>query len=179
MIEHKEIWKDIPNYEGLYQVSDLGRIKSKQNYRKGSILTPRIKKGYYTVGLRKDGVRKWHLVHRLVASAFILNENNLKQVNHIDENKLNNKVDNLEWCSVSYNNNYGTRQQRVSQNNKLRKEVYKYDLKGNLIEKYHSVKDAAIKNKHSTSTISEYCRNILNCKDYVFAYKEVVSTDRA
>ena len=171
----------IPNYEKEYQVSNLGRIKSLYNYRQNGdkILKPRIKKGYYVVGLRKNGIRKWHLVHRLVASAFIMNEKNLPQVNHIDENKLNNRVDNLEWCNASYNNNYGTRQQRVSNTNKLRKEVYKYDLDGNLIEKYHSVKDAASKNNHSISTISEYCRNILNCKDYVFTYKEVVSTDRA
>lgn len=166
-----ETWKDIPNYEGLYQVSNLGRIKSNYNYRKGNILTPRLKKGYYTIGLRKDGIRKWHLVHRLVASAFILNENDYPQINHKDENKLNNRVDNLEWCTASYNNNYGTRQVRVSHTNKLRREVYKYDLDGNLIEKYNSVKEAALKNNHSISTISEYCRGILNCKDYVFTYE--------
>lgn len=175
--DNMEIWKDIPNYEGLYQVSNLGRIKSLYNYRKYNILTPRIKRGYYTIGLRKNGKRKWHLVHRIVASAFIMNVDNKPQVNHIDENKLNNRVDNLEWCTASYNNNYGTRQDRVSNTNKLRKEVYKYDLNGNLIEKYRSVKDAAIKNNHSISTISEYCRNILKCKDYIFTYEEVVSTD--
>lgn len=174
-----EVWKDIPGYDGIYQISNYGRVKSNYNYRKGNILTQRLKKGYYSVGLRKDGIRKWHLVHRLVASAFIMNKKNMPQVNHIDENKLNNKVDNLEWCTASYNNNYGTRQERVSNTNKLRKQVYKYDKKGNLLEIYHSVKEAATKNNHSISTISEYCRNILNCKDYVFTYKEVVSTDRA
>lgn len=176
-----EQWKDIPNYDGLYQVSNLGRIKSLYNYKRdgNNILKPRLKRGYYSVGLRKNGIRKWHMIHRLVASAFIMNENNYPQVNHKDENKLNNRVENLEWCSASYNNNYGTRQERVSNTNKLRKEVYKYDINGNLIEKYNSVKEAAIRNKHSLSTISEYCRGILNCKDFVFTYKEVVSTDRA
>lgn len=174
-----EIWKDIPNYENLYQISNLGRIKSLQNYRKYNILTPRIKKGYYTIGLRKNGKRKWYLIHRLVAKTFIPNNDNLPQVNHIDENKLNNRVNNLEWCNASYNNNYGTRQERVSNTNKLRKEVYKYDKEGNLLAKYHSVKEASIKNKCSISTISEYCRNILHCKDYIFTFKEVVSTDRA
>ena len=168
-----ERWKPIPNYEKEYEVSNLGRIRSLYNYRKDGnrILIQRIKKGYYTVGLRKNGKRRWHLIHRLVASAFIMNKKNMPQVNHKDENKLNNNVDNLEWCTASYNNVYGTRLDRVSNKNKLRKEVYKYDKNGNLLEIYKSVKEAAIKNHHSISTISEYCRGILNCKDYVFTYE--------
>lgn len=171
-----ETWKDIPNYEGLYQVSNLGRIKSLYNYRRGNILTPRLKRGYYTVGLRKNGVRKWHLVHRLVASAFILNKNNLPQINHKDENKLNNCVDNLEWCTVSYNNNYGTRQERVSKTNKLKRAVLKFDLNGNFIEKYHSMSEAARQNGvKSTSSIMECCRGkITQTKGFIYRYEEVV-----
>ena len=90
----KEVWKDIPGYENLYQVSNKGRIKSLYNYKRNGtdILIPRLKKGYYTIGLRKSGKRKWIGIHRLVAMAFILNENNYKCVNHKDENKLNNNV---------------------------------------------------------------------------------------
>lgn len=151
-----EVWKDIPDYEGLYQVSNLGRIKSLYNYRKYNILTPRIKRGYYTIGLRKNGIRKWHQVHRLVASSFISNDNNLPQVNHKDENKLNNNVDNLEWCTVSYNNCYGTRREKVK--NKTSKPVYQYDLKGNLIKKHNSLTNATKSmGLKSNSSISLCC----------------------
>ena len=171
-----EIWKDIPNYEGLYQVSNLGDIKSLYNYRKYSILTPRLKRGYYTVGLRKNGIRKWHLVHRLVASAFIMNPDNLPQVNHKNEIKTDNRAENLEWCSVSYNNNYGTRQERVSKSNKLCKPVLKFDLKGNFIKKYHSMSEAARQNGvKSTSSIMECCKGkISQTKGFVYKYEEVV-----
>ena len=110
----KELWKDIPEYEGLYQVSNYGRIKSLHNYRgKGNIIKPKIKNNYYQIGLRKNNIRKWFSIHRLVAENFILNSQNLPQVNHKDENKLNNYVDNLEWCTVLYNNTYGTRIDKV------------------------------------------------------------------
>ena len=111
----KELWKDIPEYEGLYQVSNYGRIKSLHNYRgKGNIIKPKIKNNYYQIGLRKNNIRKWFSIHRLVAENFILNSQNLPQVNHKDENKLNNYVDNLEWCTVLYNNTYGTRIDKVN-----------------------------------------------------------------
>ena len=102
-----EEWRDIEGYEGLYQVSNLGRVKS-LNYRgcKGniSILKPRLtKKGYETINLCKDGKVKNVRIHRLVAQSFISNPNNLPVVNHKDENKLNNNVDNLEWCTCQDN----------------------------------------------------------------------------
>lgn len=168
-----EQWKDIPNYEGLYQVSNLGRIKSLYNYKRDNtnILVPHLKRGYLVIGLRKNGIRKWHSIHRLVAMAFIDNKDNKPQVNHKDENKLNNRVDNLEWCTASYNNNYGTRQERVSNTNKLRQKVYMYDLDGNLIDSFKSVKEASIKTPYCMSSISNYCRNITKCKGYVFSYE--------
>ena len=80
--------------------------------------------------------KKGFQVHRLVAFAFLQNPNQYPQINHKDENKLNNKLENLEWCSVLYNNKYGTRLKRVSESNKLRREVEKYTLDGFFIEEY-------------------------------------------
>ena len=110
-----EIWKDIEGYENLYQVSNLGRVKS-LNYNhtgKEKIMKAKKDKGYLRVQLYKDGKPKFYSVHRLVATSFLPNPNNLSQVNHIDEDKSNNIVDNLEWCSAKYNSNYGTRIQRI------------------------------------------------------------------
>ena len=117
----KEEWRDIKGYEGLYQVSNLGRVKS-LNYKntgKEEILSniPR-KDGYSIAGLSKNSKSKPFYVHRLVALHFIPNPNNLPQVNHKDENKENNKVSNLEWCTQSYNNCYGTRIKRASESSK-------------------------------------------------------------
>lgn len=104
----EEIWKDIPDYEGLYQVSNLGRIKSLY-FGKERILKPQPNSmGYLRVGLSKNGNWIHFFVHRLVASVFLKNDNNLPCVNHKDENPLNNHVDNLEFCNHTYNMNYGT-----------------------------------------------------------------------
>lgn len=120
----EEIWVDIKGYEGLYQVSNLGRVKSLERIdslghkRKEKIFKPQKNKGYLRVSLWKDGKGKKYSIHRLVAIAFIPNPDNLPEVNHKDENKFNNNVDNLEWCTVAYNNTYGTRIQRFSESHK-------------------------------------------------------------
>ena len=122
-----ENWKDIKDYEGLYQVSDCGRIKSQARniyYQNGTvhrtkekILVPGLNnKGYSYVNLCKNGKTKKEYVHRLVAMAFIENPENKPQINHLDEVKTNNVVDNLEWCDNKYNANYGTRNARIIQN---------------------------------------------------------------
>ena len=148
-------WKDIKNYEGIYRVSNCGEIMSLYNYRgKNNILKPRLKRGYYQIGLRKNGKRKWFAVHRLVAEAFIENPNKYPVVNHIDENKLNNNVDNLEWCSIAYNNSYGSRLARVSKTNKLRKEIEQYTLDGNLVKTFFSMTDASRETGFSLTNIS-------------------------
>ena len=123
-----EIWKDIEGYEGLYQVSNKGRIKSLNRIdSRGRKVNEKIlsskpnNKGYLRVHLYKNGKRKPFSVHRLVAIAFIPNPNNLLEVNHKDENKENNTVDNLEWCNRKYNTNYGSRNERASVSNKGKK----------------------------------------------------------
>ena len=92
----QEIWKDIQGYEGYYQVSNLGRVKS---LRSNTILKINdIKGGYSQVGLSINGNPKTKRIHRLVATAFLDNEFNLTQINHKDKNRHNNRADNLEWC---------------------------------------------------------------------------------
>lgn len=128
----KEIWKDLIGYEGLYTVSSFGRIKTVARYVKTShrgydgkrfikerILKPYLNKfGYLIVALRKDGKYKTVAIHRAVAETFIYNQNNLPCVNHKDENKQNNNVDNLEWCTYNYNDNYGNRNKKISESRK-------------------------------------------------------------
>lgn len=102
-----EVWRDIDGYDGMYQVSDLGRVRSLK-FGKVRVLRPnKNKDGYLLVGLSKENKRKTIKVHRLVAQAFIPNDDESKtQINHIDECKQNNKVSNLEWCSAQYNITY-------------------------------------------------------------------------
>lgn len=119
----QEIWKDIKGYEGLYQVSNKGRVKSLDRYVlrngntlfvRGVILSQLNNRGYLTVRLCNSGKYKNYFVHRLVANAFIHNDNNYFEINHIDENKHNNYVENLEWCDRKYNINYGSRADKFS-----------------------------------------------------------------
>lgn len=105
-----EQWKWIPDYEGLYKLSNYGRVYSVRSNK--IIKTSLSGSGYEQVHLSKDGVCKSFLIHRLVAKLFVNNLYNLPEVNHKDENKLNNRFDNLEWCDRKYNNNYGTARKR-------------------------------------------------------------------
>lgn len=119
----KEIYKDIKGYEGLYQISNLGNVRALdrttafgRGYKKIPMHNLTIcidSQGYNSVCLSKDGVQKRHLVHRLVAYAFLNNPNGYPEVNHKDENKSNNCVSNLEFCTSKYNANYGNRNKKV------------------------------------------------------------------
>ena len=118
----EEIWRPIEGYEGLYEVSSYGRVRSLDRYvksksyrlHKGKVLSPgKEKVGYLFVNLAYNGKHKTIRVHRLVAQAFLSNPDNLSEVNHKDEDKTNNSVDNLEWCDRKYNNNYGSRKDKV------------------------------------------------------------------
>ena len=134
-----EIWKQIDGYNNRYFVSNLGNVKSIYA-NKEKILKPFFNHdGYLIVDLRSPGFRKSVSVHRLVAIAFLPNPNNLLEVNHKDENKTNNCVENIEWCTTKYNCNYGTRNERKGEN--CKKKIFSVD-KNNEIKHYNSVKEA-------------------------------------
>jgi hypothetical protein len=117
-----EIWKDIDGYKGYYQISSFGHVK---NIITGNILKPsKSKSGYLHITLCYKK-KKDLLIHRLVALAFIPNPNKYRYVNHKDENKENNNVNNLEWCTVAYNNSYGTRLKKASMTNKFHRQLLK------------------------------------------------------
>ena len=158
----QEIWKDIKGYEGLYEVSNLGNVKN----IKGLILKNYSdKNGYLRVYLYNNFKRKTCMVHRLVAEAFLDNPNNYPQVNHKNEDKSCNTVDNLEWCNVKYNCNYGKR------NEKIKKKVIQYDKKNNLIKEWNCVTEA--ENKLNISHISSCCKNKRKTAGgYVWKYKD-------
>ena len=177
-----EIWKPIKQYENLYDVSNYGRIKRKIFINCKAILNKeKILKcvettgNYLLVGLYKSGKGKTRLVHRLVAENFLNNKNNYQEINHIDENKHNNRIDNLEWCLKKYNLNYGTRNERISKNNINRpkcrfEKVVQYDLQGNFIKEYENlcIAEKETKIRH----IRECCDNKRKTtKGYIFKYK--------
>lgn len=149
MEEKIEIWKDIQQYEGRYQVSNMGRVKSlarimidslgRETPIQEKILKPASNKGYLRI--RLEG--KHYYIHQLVAKAFIPNPKNFQEINHKDENKQNNCVNNLEWCSREYNNSYGTRARRIGQNNPDNFPVFIYDNNRNLVKICNTITEAA------------------------------------
>lgn len=171
----EEVWKDIKGFEGRYQVSNLGRVRSLDWPRhRGRILKLMIgsRWGYYVAHLSHvDGYAKTCSVHRLVAMAFIPNPDNLPEINHKDENKLNNVVyfnpdgsidtehTNLEWCTGLYNLRYGTRVERMQKlvNEPRMRPVNQYDFEGNLLKTYESLSEASRAIGVSTRTMSSIC----------------------
>lgn len=127
-----EIWKDIEGYEGLYQVSNLGRVKSLKFNKEKIIKGSKGGGGYLQVILCKEGKIKFHKVHRLVASAFLENPDNLPEINHIDEDKTNNITTNLEWCDCKYNINYGSRTE------KTQKPILQFTKNGEFVRRWES-----------------------------------------
>lgn len=188
----EEIWKDIKNYEGIYQVSNLGRVKSlerwikrkdgyknhiKESIRKNKI----INSGYLVVGLHKNGVNTNLFLHRLVAEAFIDNPNNYPQVNHIDENKTNNCVNNLEWCDAKYNNNYGEHKNNLRNSLTNRKDqskpVLQFDLNGNFIKEWESTMEIQRQTGMKCQFIGQVClgkKNVKTAYGYIWKYKKAV-----
>lgn len=152
-MEKNEIFMDIKGYQDRYQVSTEGRVWSIISQR---YLSPtKMKNGYLVVHLTaKNGKKKLEYIHRLVALTFIDNPNKYTEVNHKDEDKTNNCVENLEWCSRSYNNTYGNRMKN------LRKPVAQYDSNENLINIYPSITEAAKQVQLSQSGISKCCNEL-------------------
>lgn len=141
----KENYKNIVGYEDLYEVSDTGLVRNKVS---GKILKPRKDRGYLHVKLYKDGIGKIYKVHRLVANTFILNPLNLPEVNHIDENKSNNNVENLEWISHQENIDYS-----------LSKPVCQYSLDGRLLNTYKSINEASRQTGIAQGNICNCCKD--------------------
>jgi len=140
-----EKFKPVKGYTGIYEISNLGRVKSlsrvierndgNTRVTEDRIILPFLTKcGYHQIVLCKDGVRKKHLIHRLVANAFIENPDKLPIINHKDENKLNNRVDNLEWCSAYYNLRYGKMQAKLVK-------IDVIDSKGDIIEVVDGIRE--------------------------------------
>ena len=171
----KEIWKDILGYEGLYQVSNFGRVKSIK-FGKERLLRPQlIKNGYLCINLYKNNKCKRYLIHRLVAEHFLDNPNNLSEVNHKSEDKTDNSVSNLEWCTHEYNSSYGTKIKRTREkllNGKLSKSVLQYTLNGEFVKEWASVNEAG-RNEFNCGTVAACCRGIRKQhKGFIWRYKE-------
>lgn len=140
-----QVWKAVAGYEGLYQVSNDGHVKSLSNGKgkKEKVLRQSISAEHYpSVALSKNGSLSRYSVHRLVAMAFLSNPNKLPEVNHKDENPYNNRVDNLEWCTHEYNINYSSGLKCYKRRGHARK-VNRVDASGKAISAYRSVTEAS------------------------------------
>lgn len=168
----EEVWKDIAGYEGKYQVSNLGRVRSLPHdvqqvnhgtlciqHRRGMVLKQRqARNGYMLITLQGDKNKNFtYTVHRLVAEAFIPNPESLPTVNHKDEDKLNNHVENLEWMTYDDNNHYGTRQQRAYNNGGGRRKISvgQYEKSGRLVATYESFAEAGRQTGVSKTAIAD------------------------
>lgn len=165
-----EHWKDIIGYEGFYQASNLGNIMNK---RTGRILKlHQDRKGYMVCCLSKNGKQRVKKVHRLVAEAFIPN-NNLPQINHKDESKSNNRVENLEWCTNLYNAHYKDKVKRTGIAHE--KAITQFTLEGDYIRSWDSARKAADALNIQNSHISECCKGKLNkTGGYIWKYSNEV-----
>lgn len=183
-MENIEIWKQIEDFD--YQISNKGTVKSVSRivknrfnsfYTKEKILKPlKLNKGYLGVRLYKNSKGVTKKIHRLVAEAFIPNPNNLPQVNHINEDKTDNRVENLEWCTSEYNNNHGTRNKKVSKNHaKLNKKItLQYTLDKQLVAEYESAAEASRQTGFDVDKIRLVCEEKKKLyKNFIWKYKKV------
>lgn len=192
----REEWRDVVGYEGLYQVSSFGRVKSLARLSKRSdgnyqptptkILVPICVNGYCAVGLHLLGKQKMNYIHRLVADAFVPNPDNLPQVNHRNEDKTCNIPDNLEWCDSKYNINYGTRNKRHSEKinsepikqkmidskRGTMKPVIQLTLDGEFVKEWESMKEVARVFGIHRSGIQHCCKGKQKTyKGFIWKYK--------
>lgn len=167
-----EIWKDIKGYERLYQVSNLGKIKSLKRNKEKLLKHGINNKGYQVVNLYKNNKGITKKVHRLVAEAFIPNPNNYPIVNHIDENKQNNNIFNLEWCTNEYNLNYGNaKEHRIIASKSKMIPIIQLDMNNNIIAKYDSIREASRKTNINRWDISNCLkRKQKSTKKFIWRY---------
>ena len=193
-----EEWRPVVGYEGLYEVSDWGNVRSTdktvidKNGRKiclkGMILKQTIRGDKRcSVTLSKNGIEKQRKVHRLVGEAFIDNNCNLPQINHIDENPSNNNVSNLEWCDSKYNNTYNDRHIKIGE--QFEKKVEMYDLEDNYITTFDSLTKAAKCVKTTKGNIGNCCNggffnkkrnkwvNVTKAAGYKWKYADTTKTN--
>lgn len=164
-----EIWIPVKGYLGLYEVSNFGNVRSLNYGRTKQIKVLKFiedKDGYLTVGLCKNGKIKFCKVHRLVAEVFLPNWFDDPEVNHRDENKTNNQVNNLEWCDHKYNVNYGTRTEKCS------KPVLQFTKEGEFVREWNSTKEVG-RNGFDQGAVSACCRGtrLKTHKGYIWKYK--------
>ena len=182
----EELWRPIPNYEGYYEASNLGRIRSVYRYKR--VLKPMISNtGYERVDLFKNRHRKQYSVHRLVAITFIDNPDNKPFVNHRDENKINNCADNLEWVTHVENCRYGTAIERrtkhfdyskrkinnAGQIEACSKPIAQYTKDGRFVRNWKSASECARKNGWQISNIRRCCKKEY-ATAYGFVFREVI-----
>lgn len=177
-----EEWRDVAGFEQYYQVSNKGRVRSKdrksrsgkngERVYKGRIINGHISQyGYVRVVLKVRPKSEMVFLHRLVAQAFIPNKNNFPFVNHKDENPLNNCVENLEWCTQEYNNTYGTAIQRAKitrAKSGAATLVEKVDAQGNVVERFMSIAQAAKENNVKRDVISYAIKTKRRINGYVY-----------
>lgn len=177
MIED-EVWKDIPGFEGYYQASTFGRIRSVDRYvnyknsgtalRKDKILSPKTSnKGYLETTLMKEGRYYYKRIHQLIALTFLSNPCSYKSINHINEIKTDNRVSNLEWCTEKYNKEAYTKS-RIS--------VYQYSMSGKLIKIWHSITQAAKSIGKDKTGIQHCCvgEKLKTLGGYIWSYKTLL-----
>ena len=158
MNKEPEKWLDIVGYEGVYSISNFGRVMSHHQGKNRILKSVANSTGYAYVDLSRNNVSKSFRVHVLVAKHFLPNPKGLTDINHKDEDKLNNRVDNLEWCTKSYNINYGTRNAR--QRAKMCKPVVQYYKNGERIRTYDSIRQASQITGISAPHILRSCKKI-------------------
>lgn len=163
-----EIWKPIKGYENRYLISDKGEVKS---IKHNKILKKELRRNYWSVQLF-NGVKYKHFsIHRLVGLNFIDNPDNLPYINHKDENKLNNNVNNLEWCTCSYNINYGTSITRSKEKKSV--SILKLSKNGEILNTYNSISDAEKETGIYNSNIVKCCKGERKTAGgYIWKYNE-------
>ena len=170
-----EEWKEIPGYEGLYEVSNMGNVR---NVRRNKLLRlPKTNNRYIRVVLSKNGIKTGFQVHRLIAQAFLPNPDNLPQVNHKDEDKTNNNVDNLEWCTAKYNTNFGTRNIRAKET-AIKNGYYTGLSKEEYRKKYRDKNKEKIREKQRGYMRKYYENNKEKVREHMREYRKKIKINK-